>query len=66
MTDGRAARQWLGTKEAAAYLGVSERFLYRHKSTCPPTHVVAGRFRYSVDALEKWLADRQWKKLICS
>lgn len=49
------ARAWLGAKEAAAYLGVSRRFLYRHKDDCPPAYIVAGNFRYLKAQLDDWL-----------
>lgn len=42
------ARDWLGTKEAAAYLAVSVWWLYDHTEELPPNYVVGGGGRGSV------------------
>ena len=53
-------REWMGTKEAANYLGVSQKFLYRNKDLCPPSHVIGGRFRYMKEQLDEWLIRQKW------
>ena len=54
----------LSTKEAAAFLGVSTKFLYRNRTAFPPTHMIGARFRYSVKSLESWVRKARVKRTL--
>jgi len=56
----KTARNWLGTKEAAAYLGVSVKFLYRHRMAIQPANIIGGRLRYEKENLDQWLKTVEW------
>lgn len=58
--DGRKVRDWLGIKEAAAYLGVSVKYLYKRKDLCPPSYVIGGKLRYTKTMLDEWLEKHRY------
>lgn len=62
MTVGQTPRKWLGTKEAAAYLGVSVTWLWRHKPQGPPSYLLAGTHRYRISDLETWIEQQRGKR----
>ncbi len=50
----------LDVDEAAALLGVSRRWLYRHSKTLPFTRPISRKIvRYSETGIRKWLATRR-------
>jgi excisionase family DNA binding protein len=56
---GHPAKQTLSVKEAAAYLGVSERHLWAQTKARRIPHVKFGRrVLYPVKELDAWLEDR--------
>lgn len=52
---------YLTKKQAAAYLGVSLRWLDRHRTQLPPTWKVAGKLRYTRDVLDQYLEQARYK-----
>jgi predicted DNA-binding transcriptional regulator AlpA len=59
MNSRSTGRDWLGTKEAAAYLGVSPSWLRRHKNEVPPTYIIGGINRYLRSDLDAWIENQR-------
>ena len=60
--DERAEENYLNTREAAAWLGLSPRTLehYRVSGEGPDFHKSGARVRYLLEDLDKWASARRW------